>query len=75
MIVVTGATGHVGNVLLRSLAAEGATKLRAVVRPGSSRAPIADLDVEVIEADIRHYDSLLSAFRGAEVVFHLVVLC
>lgn len=71
MIVVTGATGHAGNVLVRSLAAEGAAGLRAVVAPGRSIVSIADLDVEVIEADVRRYDSLVQAFRGADVVFHL----
>ena len=71
MIVVTGATGHVGNVLLRSLAAEGGAELRALVRPGGSSASIADLGVEVVEADVRRYDSLLQAFRGADVVFHV----
>lgn len=71
MIVVTGATGHVGNVLLRSLVAKGATGVRALVRPGRDTFPTSDLDVEVVEADVRSYDSLLRAFRGAEVVFHL----
>ncbi len=70
MIVVTGATGYVGNVLLRSLAAEGETGLRALVRPGRSTAAIADLDVELVEGDILDYDSLVAAFRGADVVFH-----
>lgn len=70
MIAVTGATGLVGNVLLRSLAAEGETGLRALVRRSSSTAAIADLDLEVVEGDVLHYDSLVSAFRGAEVVFH-----
>ena len=71
MIVVTGATGHVGNVLLRRLVAEGTTDVRALVRPGKSTAAIADLEVEIVEADVRHYDSLVRAFRGADVVFHL----
>jgi dihydroflavonol-4-reductase len=71
MIVVTGATGLVGNVLLRSLAAEGASGLRALVRPGRSTAAIADLEVEVVEGDICDYDSLVPAFRGAKVVFHV----
>ncbi|MFH0915197.1 MAG: SDR family oxidoreductase [bacterium] len=71
MIVVTGAAGQVGNVLLRSLAADGVTGLRALVSPGGRTAPVAGLDVEVIEADVRSYDSLLRAFWGAEVVFHL----
>jgi dihydroflavonol-4-reductase len=71
LTVVTGATGHLGNVLLRSLVAEGATGLRAVVAPGHSTASIADLDVEIVEADMRDYASLLDAFRGADTVFHL----
>lgn len=70
-IVVTGATGHVGNALVRGLVADGATGVYALVRPGRGTAAIADLDIEVIEGDVRSYDSLLQAFRGAEVVFHL----
>lgn len=70
MIVVTGATGHVGNVLLRRLVDEGATGLRALVRPGRSLAALAGLDVEPVEGDVLDHDSLLRAFRGAEVVYH-----
>ena len=70
MIVVTGATGLVGNVLLRRLAAEEATGLHALVRRGRSTAAIAGLDVRVVEGDVLDRDSLLRAFRGAEVVYH-----
>jgi len=45
--------------------------LRALVRPGGSTASIVDLGVEVVGADMRRYDSLLQAFRGADVVFHV----
>ena len=71
MIVVTGATGLVGNVLLHSLAAEGKTELRALARRGSSTALLSDLDVEVVEGDVLGYDSLVRAFDGAQVVYHL----
>jgi len=71
MIVVTGATGLVGNVLLHDLAAEGATGLRAVVRRGSSTAVLSDLDIEFVEGDILDPDSLVRAFDGADVVYHL----
>ncbi|MBN1322034.1 MAG: NAD-dependent epimerase/dehydratase family protein [Thermoleophilia bacterium] len=71
MIVVTGATGLVGNVLLHSLAVEGATGLRAVVRRGSNTAVLSDLDVEIAEGDVLDYDSLVRAFHGAEIVYHL----
>ena len=35
MILVTGATGHLGNVLVRELIATG-EKVRALVRPGEA---------------------------------------
>ena len=71
MIVVTGATGLVGNVLLRNLNAAGVPGLRAVVRRGSSANAIAGLDVEIVEGDILDRESLVRAFRGAEVVYHV----
>lgn len=70
MIVVTGAAGLVGNVLLRELSATGADALRGVVRPGGSRAGLSGLDVEVVEADVRDHDTLARAFHGAESVYH-----
>ncbi|HLA81067.1 MAG TPA: hypothetical protein VJP78_05450 [Thermoleophilia bacterium] len=47
MIVVTGGTGHLGNTLLRCLAAEGTPGVRALVRAGRATGPVADLDLEV----------------------------
>ncbi len=70
MIVVTGGTGHLGNALTRALVAGGATEVRALVRRGRSAASIADLNVRITEADVRDRDSLLRAFRGADVVYH-----
>jgi len=70
MIVVTGATGFVGNVLLRELVAGGAKDVRALVRAGRPTRTIADLPVEVVAGDILDYDSLARAFRGADVVYH-----
>jgi dihydroflavonol-4-reductase len=70
MIVVTGAGGHVGNVLLRQLVALGAGPVRGTLRPGGSTKATVGLDVEVIEADVRDNESLLRAFQGADVVFH-----
>jgi dihydroflavonol-4-reductase len=70
-IVVTGGTGHLGSALLRSLVADGATDVCALVRPGRDTAAVSGLGVEVIEGDVRRYDSLPRAFRGADIVFHL----
>lgn len=70
MVVVTGATGHIGNVLVRKLLADG-KEVKVVVAPGDDLKPIEDLDVELVYADVRDPGSLLSAFDGAEYVYHL----
>jgi len=71
MIVVTGATGHLGNVLVRSLVAQGETTVRAVTGRSGRTESLAGLDVEMVEAGLHDYDSLLRAFRGATVVYHV----
>jgi len=70
MIVVTGATGHVGNVLVRELLNRGYS-IRVVVLPEDDQLPISQLDVEVVQGNITDITSLKHAFRGADVVFHL----
>ena len=70
MIVVTGAAGHVGNVLVRSLLAAHRGPVRAMVRRGGNSAALAELEVEIVSGDVLDPASLAAAFRGAEVVFH-----
>ncbi len=70
-VVVTGATGFLGNVLLRTLIAGGSERPRALVRRGTDHTAIADLDVEQVEGDLGDVGSLVRAFAGADVVFHL----
>jgi nucleoside-diphosphate-sugar epimerase len=69
--VVTGATGFLGNVLLRALAADSGTSVRALVRRETDHSAIADLDVERVEGNLADPDSLARAFADADVVFHL----
>jgi dihydroflavonol-4-reductase len=82
VIVVTGATGHVGNALLRALMerraavpADGHTRavgpVRALVRPGRDTACLSGLDVEIVRGHLDDLDSLTRAFAGADAVFHL----
>lgn len=71
MLVVTGATGLLGNVLVRSLTTHTSAPLRALVRPTADLSPIADLGVEMVTGDVRDASSLLPAFAGADIVFHL----
>lgn len=70
MILVTGATGHIGNVLIRKLLEQG-EKVRALVWRGEEPMPIKDLDTEQVEGDVLDPASLESAMRGVESVYHL----
>jgi dihydroflavonol-4-reductase len=70
MIVVTGATGHVGNVLVKELLARGET-VRAFVLPGDDCRPLSDLNLEIVRGDVIHQRDLELAFQGADIVFHL----
>ncbi len=74
MIVVTGATGLVGNALLHALADRGMGPVRVLVRPGRDLSCLAGFDVEVVRGDTRDLDSLKAAFAGADAVFHLAGL-
>ncbi|MGQ9779240.1 MAG: NAD-dependent epimerase/dehydratase family protein [Bacillota bacterium] len=70
MIVVTGATGHIGNVLVRELLARG-RKVRAVVPPGEDTVPLEGLPVEIVRADVRKAEQMVEVVGGAEMVYHL----
>ncbi len=68
--IVTGATGHIGNVLVRLLLEKGFF-IRAVTLPGESLESLEGLEVEIIKGDIRNKDDLIQAFQGFDYVFHL----
>jgi dihydroflavonol-4-reductase len=70
MIVVTGASGHVGNVLVRKLLEKGKEVTILLHPPTAVRASLEGLNVKKIDGDIRDYDSLIKAFAGAEIVYH-----
>ncbi len=70
MILVTGATGHIGNVLVRALLESG-KKVRAMILPGEDRTPLRGLKVEIVEGNVLDPASLSHAMEGASDVFHL----
>jgi dihydroflavonol-4-reductase len=70
VIVVTGATGHIGNVLVRELIAHGQT-VRVVVLPDDDCHPLLGLNTEIVYGDVTDLRSLESTFTGADLVFHL----
>jgi dihydroflavonol-4-reductase len=67
-VIVTGASGHIGANLVRSLLEQGQA-VRALVH--SDRRALAGLQVECVSGDINDFTSLRRAFSGVEVVYHL----
>lgn len=73
MILVTGSTGHLGNVLVRLLVASG-KNVRAMVAPFEDTLPVDDLPVEIVRGDIRDYDFVQRVCKDVEVVYHLAAV-
>jgi dihydroflavonol-4-reductase len=70
VIVVTGATGHIGNVLVRELISRGEL-VKAIILPGEEISPLDGLTIEISVGDIRDREFLIRAFKGANTVYHL----
>jgi dihydroflavonol-4-reductase len=70
MILVTGATGHIGNVLVRKLLGQG-EDVRALVWRGEDTTPLKGLAVEQVEGDVLDPASLEPAMHGVDTVYHL----
>jgi dihydroflavonol-4-reductase len=70
MDIVTGATGYIGNVLVRQLLNKGRA-VRTLVRPTSDLTSLKGLKIEKAIGNILDIDSLINAFREADTVYHL----
>ena len=68
LTLVTGASGHIGANLVRSLLAQG-RPVRALVH--RNVRPLEGLDIEIVYGDICDPETLHRAFHGADVVYHL----
>jgi len=69
VILVTGASGHLGANLVRRLLADG-EEVRVLVRDGSDNRGVDALPVERARGDLREYPSVLAAVRGCRRVYH-----
>lgn len=70
MDIVTGATGLLGNVLVRELISRG-KDVKVFVRKTSDTVCFNDCEVEKLYGDVLDFDSLVKAFEGAENIYHL----
>ncbi len=69
LTLVTGATGLLGNNVVRTLLERGQS-VRALTREGSDPRPIKGLDIEVFYGDVRDFDSVSRACKGVDLVIH-----
>lgn len=75
--VVTGGAGFIGSALVRALLSEGAGRVVVVdnllTGKEENLAEVRD-SVDLRRVDIRDYDGVAAAVRGAGVVFHLAAI-
>jgi len=74
MILITGAGGHIGNVLVKHLYRKGHRDLRLFVQPKEDISYIEKYAKEIVRGDIRDYFAVSAAVRGCDNVFHLAGL-
>jgi nucleoside-diphosphate-sugar epimerase len=68
-VLVTGATGLIGNAIAHRLAGQG-HQVRALVRDPDKAARLLPASVNLVRGDITVPESLPAAMRGVERVFH-----
>ena len=72
-ILVTGATGFIGQVLIKKLR-EKKLRVRALVLPDDSIPAKWGDDVEIVRGDITRYKEVKIAMEGIKTVFHLAAV-
>lgn len=73
LCLVTGANGHLGNTLVRTLLEQGC-QVRAGVRNIDDAAPFAGLDCQRVYAELRDEAAMLRALEGVEVLFQVAAV-
>src|SRR5690242_6996755 len=71
IVMVTGASGHIGSHIVRQLVAQG-RRVRAVYM--GQDETLSGLDIERVQADITDPGALSRAMSGVEIVYHLAAV-
>jgi NADH dehydrogenase len=76
MILVTGASGYVGNNLVRRLVAQGKAVRALVHSPARAALRLADLrdQIEIFQGDVTRPETLGPALEGVSAIVHLVAV-
>jgi len=69
-VLVTGGAGFIGSNLVRELLERGHDVRLLDNFSTGRRANVAELDVELVEGDLRSFERVSTACRGVEVVLH-----
>jgi dihydroflavonol-4-reductase len=70
LVLVTGAAGFVGSAVAHAALRRGYA-VRVLVRPGSPRRNLAELDAELFEADMRDERAVGRALHGVRALLHV----
>lgn len=76
MILVTGASGYVGNNLVRNLVKRGKSVRAMVGNVDKARKRLADVEaqIEIVKGDVTRPDTLAEWMQGVDTVIHLVAI-
>ena len=69
LVLVTGASGHLGANLVERLLADG-ERVRVLLQPGFDNSAVDGLDVERAQADFRDPEPVAAAMKGCQRVYH-----
>lgn len=72
-VLITGATGFIGNHVTR-LCLDKGDDVRVMVMPGEDRSPLDGMDVEFVEGNLLDPESLKTVVQGCDQLYHLAAL-
>jgi dihydroflavonol-4-reductase len=70
MNLVTGGTGHIGNVLVRELI-KRKEEVRVLALPEEDLSLFEGMEIEVMRGNVLNRETIEAAFKGVDYVFHL----
>jgi len=68
-ILITGATGHLGNNLMRALAKKG-RQVRAGIHHSEKSEPFQGVEVEKVPLELLDRNAVREALKGVDIIYH-----